>query len=266
MTSLQHSRLVLKRLREITDSVAIGYSGGKDSIVMLDLISKAGFERIECFYLYTVPNLSFIESKLRWAERKYGVKIRQYPHPDLADALRTSAYRLPSNIGRSVNAYRYSDVDRAVRYDTGIDWLAYGWKRIDSLERRGVLANIELHALEPRSPRVYPLANWSHKEVLAYIKHNKLIKPDLMNGRMMSGVSFVGDDLQWVKENHPDDFARIKRFFPAVEVSIIRFNEIQERKKQQREIAKQQRKAAKENGNEQAREIRDADGESLADH
>lgn len=54
----------IKTQSRVTDSVIVAFSGGKDSIVTLDLCSRY-FKKIYSFFMYLVPNLEFQERMLR---------------------------------------------------------------------------------------------------------------------------------------------------------------------------------------------------------
>ena len=64
----------IKTMSKITDTVLVGFSGGKDSIVTLDLCVKY-FKNVIPFFLYIAPDLSFQERQLKWYENKYNLEI-----------------------------------------------------------------------------------------------------------------------------------------------------------------------------------------------
>lgn len=226
ISPLSYSRQVLARVRELTDTAVVAFSGGKDSIATLDLIMRYGnFERVEGFYCYLVKDISFVERRLQWAEEHYGITIHRYPHPDLSRLLKHNAFRKPSKIGADIRMLRFSDVDKVVRFDTGIPWLAYGWKRVDSLDRIGALADLELNAIDTKGPRFYPISRWSQKQVLAYIKHNKLMRPETFGGRKMTGVSLMPADLSALREYHPNDYEKVRAVFPYADAIVARYHE-----------------------------------------
>ena len=82
----------IQTVAALTDSVIVGFSGGKDSVVTLDLCMKH-FSRVEAYFLYYVPGLSFNERMLTWAEHHYGLTIYRLPHFELAQFLRYGSFR-----------------------------------------------------------------------------------------------------------------------------------------------------------------------------
>src|SRR5512141_933211 len=84
----------LRRLNEArakSDSALVSYSGGKDSLVVMDLALRT-FARVEAMYMYLVPGLEQIEVAVEECRRRWGVKVRQYPHFLGAKAIETGLY------------------------------------------------------------------------------------------------------------------------------------------------------------------------------
>ena len=78
---------VVKTARRITDSVLVGFSGGKDSAVTLDVCFRY-FQHVQPYFMYLVPDLEFQERTLRHYEARYHTKILRVPHFMLSDFLR----------------------------------------------------------------------------------------------------------------------------------------------------------------------------------
>ncbi|MEG0505551.1 MAG: phosphoadenosine phosphosulfate reductase family protein, partial [Raoultibacter sp.] len=84
----------IKTQAKITDTVLVGFSGGKDSIVTLDLCMR-NFKTVIPFFLYIAPNLEFQEKTLRWYEEKYGQEIVRMPHFEVSNFMRYGSFREP---------------------------------------------------------------------------------------------------------------------------------------------------------------------------
>ena len=59
----------IKTMAKVTRKVLVGFSGGKDSCVTLDLCFKF-FDEVRPFFMYQVPNMSFQERTMKWYEQK----------------------------------------------------------------------------------------------------------------------------------------------------------------------------------------------------
>lgn len=209
----------LKTLKELeqhaeeNEAILIGFSGGKDSLVVLDLCVKV-FKRVVCFYMYIVPGLQVVERQLKWAEDRYGVPILQYPHWLLSRFFKQGVYCDPSYRFNKVPELRMRDIFALVRNDTGIWLIALGWKKTDTLWRRRNMAH--------ESPGViHPIRDWNKYEVLAYCKMNNIQLPDAAKGRV-SGIDLSEKTLLWLHERHPEDFKKLLKVFPYAEVPIYR--------------------------------------------
>ena len=72
----------IKTMSKVTDSVLVGFSTGKESLVTLDLCCRY-FKRVQPYFLYSVPDISFQERTLQWYENKYGFKVIRLPGESL---------------------------------------------------------------------------------------------------------------------------------------------------------------------------------------
>lgn len=114
--------LPVKTAACVTDAVLVGFSGGKDSAVTLDLCHRY-FRRVVPFFLYLVPGLSFQEAQLRWYEERYGLEILRLPHPLLSQWLRFGMFRKAHHDWPEIT---FNDVYHYLRLTTGIWWIAAG--------------------------------------------------------------------------------------------------------------------------------------------
>ena len=210
-------RLICEEVRKTTSSVLISFSGGKDSFVLLDICSKH-FERVEAFFLFVIDNLSFQNRLIDFAEKKYKIKIKKYPHPLLSNYLRNGVCTYEAFENKS---YKWGDIENLAREKSGIEWIAAGWKKSDSLQRRGALSGYEMEAINRKSKKFYPLTSWNDPIIIKYMKINKLpyVKTSV-NGQFEVELSYK--KLNFIKEKYPEDYEKIKEQFPFCETIIKR--------------------------------------------
>ena len=84
----------IKTQAKITDSVIVAFSGGKESIVTLDLCFRY-FKNVRAFFMYICPDLSFQERTLEWYEKKYQTEIIRIPHMDVSEFFHYGSFRVP---------------------------------------------------------------------------------------------------------------------------------------------------------------------------
>lgn len=82
----------VKTMASVTDEVIVGFSGGKDSIVTLDICFRF-FKKVKPFFMYICPGLSFQEKTLEWYERKYQTEIIRIPHMDVCEFFHYGSFR-----------------------------------------------------------------------------------------------------------------------------------------------------------------------------
>ena len=200
----------------ITDSVLVGFSGGKDSIVTLDLCSRY-FKRVVPFFMYLVPGLSFQEAQIRWYEQKYGVEVVRLPHPMLSTWLRWGVFRKAHYDWPEIT---FNDVYRHLRIEHDIWWIAAGERIADSIVRRAMIK--KSGSIDEKRGRFYPVAHFNKQEILAYIRHRRLKLPPEYGVLGWSFRSLDPQDIVKIREHFPADFERIKKFFPFVEAGCVK--------------------------------------------
>lgn len=229
--------------------VIVSYSAGKDSICALQLCHEH-FDRVEAFFMYMIPGLSFQEATIADAERRYGIKILRLPDKRLCDALRYANLRDMTAQTAKLPAITYRQVAHNARKHFGIDWIASGEQSGESLSRQGMIrgcGKISDDAEVPEwldkgksfngidKPRgyIYPLGFWRPHDVMSYLSQKRIPLP-YEYSILGTGASFGGirmEHLAPVYEQCPDDFAKIKRLFPHCEAELLRWKVEQERVK-----------------------------------
>lgn len=192
--------------------VLCSYSGGKDSRIVLDLAKRVA-RRVECFAMELVPELEVFESALQWAERRYGVTIRRYPHWLRAVYAREGVFCF----GRfDAPRLDINDIYAVARNDAGIELVVTGAKRGDSLWRR------RTGAIKFAGDKVKaPLWDWSSRDVAAYrAVHN--LGDAVTDGRRASGIDLSEECVRMLHEQYPGDYAKLERAFPFIGAIVRR--------------------------------------------
>lgn len=162
--------------------------------------------------MYFVKDLDHVNKYLNWARVKYkNIKIDQVPHWTLTYLLNTGAYCVPNP---KVKLLKLSDVERSMRLKYGIEYVFYGMKKADSMNRRLMLNTYE--SCE-NAGKVYPLADWTQKDILSYMRQNRLPEPVRYSKKASGGIGFNLECFLWLRENYPQDLKKILRVFPMSE-------------------------------------------------
>jgi phosphoadenosine phosphosulfate reductase len=195
-------------------SVLVSYSGGKDSLVVLDLCSRA-FKRIECFLMYLVPGLEVTETMVAFAQKRWGVTVHQVPHWLAGTLLKEGYFCFNSYRDDDLPDWKLRDVYDYVMADTGIGVIATGAKKSDGAGRRRYLANTQYTDI------IYPIKSWNKFDVLGYLKAQKIPIP-ASTGQSTSGIDLSPPSLKWLHRTYPNDFRRLCEVFPFAEAVIWR--------------------------------------------
>lgn len=205
----------LEVMGTLYDGVLVSFSGGKESLVTLDLCSRT-FKRVVCFFMYLVPNLRVCEEQLDYGRKRYGVEILQYPHWSTVAALRNGVYS-PNHISKDwlPKDYCLSDVYALARQDSGLKLVANGIKKADSEFRRKNVAAFQ------RKDVFCPLKDFNKLHVTAYLGLHKIPLPK-SSGKSATGVDLSVPSLCWLHDSYPDDFEKLLQWYPYADAAISR--------------------------------------------
>jgi phosphoadenosine phosphosulfate reductase len=204
----------VKAASRINDACLVAFSGGKDSVVTLDLCVRY-FRRVEVFFMYLTPALSFQEAMLRWVEQRYAVPVHRVPHFMLSEWLAMGALR---KMDLSVPIVSIKDIYQHLRIETGIWWIAAGERQADSVVRRAMMKRSG--SIDADRGRLYPVAHFRKADIMAYIQKHKLkVAPE---SRFLghSFRSLMPEEVYLMRKYYPADFEAIRRWFPFVEASV----------------------------------------------
>lgn len=204
---------LLKSLRVADEAVLVAFSGGKDSLVVLDLCSRV-FSRVVAFYMYFVPGLSFIEEQLAAASKRWSCEILQYPHRSFIDAIKGGVFCNNYHSFDDLPSWKPKDIYNLVSMDTGIKLVCTGAKEADFWQRKSMLKKEIL-------PGVHPLQKWNKFDVMAYLKHHNIPLPEC-SGRMATGVDLSAPSILWLHDTHRSDFEKLCEWFPYAEAVVKR--------------------------------------------
>lgn len=193
------------------------FSGGKDSICMIDVLHKSNID-FDIWYMYYVKNLEHKEKYFSYIESKYNKKINIIPHFDLSKVLKNSDKTGLANIKTII--IKQADIENHIRNTTEILYCCYGMKKPDSMARHAMIGHDGV--IDNRQHRIYPLFNWTDKDVFFYLEKNKIKLPEYYRFGFRDINTFKGEALLWIYNNCPNDYEKIKQVFPFVEADILK--------------------------------------------
>jgi hypothetical protein len=213
-------------IRAETDTVLLAFSCGKDSIAAW-LRLRQEFTVIP-FYMWLVPGLEFVERDLAYFEDFFGTPITRYPNPKAYNNLRSGAMQAPANWawldstpipGKLTRQF----VETVLKDELGLPqetYVATGVRAADSPMR---LAAMRSHGpISVKQRKFHPIWDW-RKERLMQTLHRSGVR--LPVDYLLFGRSFDGLDRRFstvIKRVYPDDYARIKAFYPLIDAEDYR--------------------------------------------
>lgn len=221
MSVLQKTIQELERVSRRQSRIAVSYSGGKDSLAVMDLCVKS-FAQVTAFFWYAVPDLEVCNAQIRFARARWGIEVIQIPHWDMMMAMRDGVWcdttgvmdKIPDMGLKHGYAHSLNIIDTEL--------CATGMKESDGLPRRQFFANIRDSKDAFWRRLVFPIREWSKNDVLDYLRANDIPIHESEPGAVTTGVGLNHDSLCWLHDRHPEDFKKLLRWFPYAEAVIKR--------------------------------------------
>jgi len=189
------------------EPIIVMFSTGKDSIVMADLLVKGYSGRKEFVFLYFVEGLEIKQRIIEHYEERWNIRIHQQPHFG----------KLSLKTGKK---YKMADIEHGLRAKFDISYIAQGIRRDESIARRGMLKHLP-HGIDEKYKKLYPIADFSAKDVMSYIKFNKLPLPVEYSHGWKHDFSVPDvDGLVYLKNNFPNDYKKVIAEFPHLEAIV----------------------------------------------
>lgn len=225
-SKLQETLRDLSVLAEQHDKISVAFSGGKDSLATMELCCRV-FKQVSAFFFFIVPNTELVGRYIRLAKERWNVQVAEFPSNTFCVSLRDGEFCDPAKAFEDYKDRSLKEVYQHAMFAANGTFdgiVATGMKNVDGLKRRQFFANIDpINGGDPFWTRVYhPIKKWSKGEVIAFLEQSGIPVPPAAKGVVTTGVGLTHDELCWIHDNHPADFAIIKEWFPYVEAVIKR--------------------------------------------
>lgn len=187
----------VERIRDTTvGKIVVFVSRGRDAATMAHvLLATVPRERLIFVNLWYYPDLAYQQAQLAAWEVFCGIEIHRHPAEEV------------EAIHGGKQALSFGDVREWIRDKYGAEWVAYGYRMDESLARRALLKP-HLDGIHYAQKTVYPLRQFNHALVLAYVKRHRIpLAPEYAYGFRDISI-FDGDSARWLRDTYPDDFER----------------------------------------------------------
>lgn len=221
---MQKAEYIIKSIAKQSDRAILFHSAsGKDSIALLDLLSPH-FKEVVCAFMYVVKDLEHIARYINYARSKYAnVKFVQIPH------FAVFSYKKKGYLGceqvEVKKMYNLAELTDLIRQQYGIEWVFYGFKQSDSMNRRLMLKTYKEEAINEEQKKCYPLSSYKNSDILAYIDKRGLVKPESYGKAQSSGTNISDINyLLWLRENFPNDLQKVISEYPLTERILFEYD------------------------------------------
>jgi PP-loop superfamily ATP-utilizing enzyme len=206
----------LAKVREQRGPLAIvGFSGGEDSRVVLDLATRT-FDRVIGVFLELVPGLQCNEERLAIAGERWGVQVIRYPSPTFVRCRREGVFCFNGPETDNLPEWSSDMAWKLAMRETGAGCVLTGEKNADGMRRRRHIA----HTAHDTSV-CHPIMTWRKYDVRAYLNARKIPRPATHKG-VSTDIDMSAPSMLWLDEHYPNDVETIERQFPFVRAAIYR--------------------------------------------
>jgi hypothetical protein len=208
---LAETMRVLQGVRDRTREVAVAFSGGKDSLVVMEMATRM-FDRVVPFFLYLVPGLECVEQELGIAKTRWGLEVLHLPHYGLGDIIRNGMY-CPNTIRQDdLQTFSFADACSLACHKAGVPVALTGMKRADSTRRAMILKQ------NKSEEWAHPLIGWNRYDVIGYLKQAGI--PYDADSSVLHGMTTAA--LLRMYDKWPRDFAKMAEVFPYLPAVVWR--------------------------------------------
>nr|DAI57520.1 MAG TPA: phosphoadenosine-phosphosulfate reductase [Caudoviricetes sp.] len=221
---LTRAQQIIEQIAQKTNKVILFHSmSGKDSIALLHLLYPH-FEQITCVFMYVVKDLEHITYYMHYINKKYPkARIIQIPHFSVFSYIKTGYLGHRQN--EKQRLYNLADLTDNIREKINIEWVVFGFKQSDSMNRRVMLRTYQDEAINEKNKKVYPLSSYKNSDIIEYIKAEKLITPEKYGNSQSSGTDI--NDLNYLlflRNHFPNDLKKVIAEFPLVERKLYEYD------------------------------------------
>jgi 3'-phosphoadenosine 5'-phosphosulfate sulfotransferase (PAPS reductase)/FAD synthetase len=182
---------------------------------MLDIMEQFARGKYTPIFLYIVPGLEFQEKTLRYYEARYGIEIKREAHWDISAYLKQA--------GKGTKVLRAGDTEQYLRKKYDCPWIALGYRKDESLQRRGHLGGLaKTSYIDHEYKKIFPVADWLESDMKAWVKTKKLLLPPEYSRGFRNIDQFKGPAASYIATQYPEDWQRIITAFPLVESELYR--------------------------------------------
>lgn len=220
----------IQTIRDKTDTVMLSFSGGKDAVAAW-LRMREHFPNIIPYYMYTVPDLEFIDKGMKWYEEYFGTRIIRVPQPSLLGRLNTHTFQSPERVNWFVNSgIEFAKFDRDEIRDMIAEhlkltpeqhWTGTGVTAHDNIARR-MMAHRH-GAINHKRKIFYPIIDYTRTRIYDELKKHKIKLPDeyAFLGRSFDGIAL--EYIHGIRKHYPNDYERLREYYPMMEVEFKRY-------------------------------------------
>lgn len=202
----------------------IAYSGGSDSTVLTQMALEVAGDAylVKPFMMSLLPyQLDYYRFYREFAQRRWGVTVKEYQHWSLSWLIRRGIFRYMADA--SWPRVTLADVEANARLDTGFRWIGYGYKSIDSLQRRGMMSKWK-YGVCPEREVFCPLKDWADHHVQDFLLRKRLGQP-LDPAYRTHGIDMSPECMHWLRRFWPADYAKMLKLFPLAVAQADRWEE-----------------------------------------
>jgi len=211
MNKLANAKTLLKYVRGQTSCIGVAYSGGKDSLVCMDLCCKI-FDRVEAFHAVRIFDMKIVEDLKRFVLKRWKVDLKIYPWFLGTKELRARTLMPDLAILKKVPRLDQKEIENRLKFETNVEWMVWGWRASDSITRAIGLSHCG--GIDVKFKRVFPLRRWNRDDIYSYLRLNNIPYPFQLGGAEQAGIDLHPRSIAFLKNYYPTDYEKFLEVYP----------------------------------------------------
>jgi len=208
------------------DTVLLSFSGGKDSTGAWLQLRKY-FSDIIPFFMWTHPNIKFVNDYLKYCEDFFGTRIIRLPNPSTYRFINNYIMQSPDRIEKikeyQLQNFEHDDLTAIIRMQLNLSETVYQANGVRARDNLNRWASIKKYGSINHNRRTFsPIFDWDKARLVSELRNSGIRLPA---DYRLFGRTFDGIDYRFLKpvhDHYKDDYQLLLELCPFADMELFR--------------------------------------------